>query len=132
MAELIVCRCFLGIFEAGFGAGAPYYLSLFYQRRELGFRVSILLGMSPLANCFAAALAYGITHIRGSLEPWRLLFLIGTVVSPQIRSRAQLTRYYRGCSYRRLCASGLFLVSRFARQSQVPQGASADPSYRAP
>lgn len=32
--------------------------------------------MSPLANCFAGALAYGITQIEGSLEPWRLLFII--------------------------------------------------------
>lgn len=79
MAELIVCRALLGIFEAGFGAGAPYYLSLFYSRRELGFRVSILLGMSPLANCFASALAYGITHIRHSIESWRWLFIIGTL-----------------------------------------------------
>lgn len=77
MAELIVCRSILGIFEAAFGAGAPYFLSLFYRRRELGFRVSLLLGMSPLANCFASALAYGITQINGSLESWRYLFIIG-------------------------------------------------------
>lgn len=77
MAGLVVDRCFLGVFEAAFGAGAPYFLSLFYHRRELGFRVSILLGTSPLANCFASALAYGITQIKHSIAPWRLLFLIG-------------------------------------------------------
>lgn len=77
MAELIVCRCFLGVFEAAFGAGAPYFLSLFYQRYELGFRVSLLLGMSPVANCFASALAYGITQIRHSIASWRYLFIIG-------------------------------------------------------
>ena len=55
---------------------SPYYLSLFYQRSELAFRTSLLLGMSPLANCFAGALAYGITQIKGSIEPWRLLFII--------------------------------------------------------
>ncbi|KAM5355039.1 hypothetical protein ACJ41O_001685 [Fusarium nematophilum] len=76
MAELIVTRVFLGIFEATFGAGAPYFLSCIYKRGELGFRMSILLGMSPLANTFASSLAYGITHINGSLEPWRLLFII--------------------------------------------------------
>ncbi|KAH2700224.1 hypothetical protein KXV84_008452 [Aspergillus fumigatus] len=76
LAELIVCRCLLGVFEAAFGAGAPYFLSLFYQRRELGFRVSLLLGMSPVANCFASALAYGITHIRHSIASWRYLFII--------------------------------------------------------
>lgn len=32
--------------------------------------------MAPLANCFASALAYGITHARSSVEPWRLLLLI--------------------------------------------------------
>ncbi|OJJ05557.1 hypothetical protein ASPVEDRAFT_174611 [Aspergillus versicolor CBS 583.65] len=76
MAGLVVSRVFLGIFEATFGAGAPYFLSCIYKREELGFRMSILLGMSPLANTFASSLAYGITHIRGSLEPWRLLFII--------------------------------------------------------
>ncbi|KAH7227087.1 major facilitator superfamily domain-containing protein [Fusarium redolens] len=76
LGGLIATRALLGVFEAGFGAGAPYFLSLFYRRKELGFRVSLLLGMSPLANCFASALAYGITHIRGSMEPWRYLFII--------------------------------------------------------
>lgn len=76
-AQIIACRSLLGIFEAVFGCGAPYFLSLFYQRKELGFRLAILLGMSPIANCFASALAYGITQIKGSLEPWRYLFLIG-------------------------------------------------------
>ncbi|KAJ6004594.1 hypothetical protein N7540_012963 [Penicillium herquei] len=74
--QLIVCRCLLAIFESVFGCGAPYFLSLFYQRRELGFRLSLLLGMSPVANCFASALAYGITQIKGPLEPWRYLFII--------------------------------------------------------
>ena len=82
MAGLIACRSLLGIFEAGFGAGAPYFLSLFYQRRELGLRVSILLGMSPLANCFASALAYGITHIKTyGGGGWRYLFIIGNCLA---------------------------------------------------
>lgn len=77
LTQLIVTRCLLGMFEAAFGVGAPYFLSLLYKRRELGLRMSFLLGMSPLANTFASSLAYGITHIKGSLEPWRLLFIIG-------------------------------------------------------
>ncbi|KAH9230332.1 hypothetical protein K456DRAFT_1752058 [Colletotrichum gloeosporioides 23] len=76
LGSLAASRAFLGLFEAAFGAGAPYFLSMFYKRRELGFRVSLLIGMSPLANCFASALAFGITQIRGSLEPWRYLFII--------------------------------------------------------
>ncbi|KAJ4256000.1 hypothetical protein NW762_009074 [Fusarium torreyae] len=76
MAELVVTRVFLGIFEATFGAGAPYFLSCIYKREELGLRMAILLGMSPLANTFASSLAYGITHIHNSMAPWRLLFII--------------------------------------------------------
>lgn len=87
LAELIVCRCFLGVFEAAFSAGAPYFLSLFYQREELGFRVSFLLGMSPIANCFASALAYGITQIHHSISSWRYLFIIGKKKKDKIYSR---------------------------------------------
>lgn len=79
MTELVVTRCFLGVFEATFGAGASYFLSSLYTRRELGFRLSLLLGTSPLANTFASSLAYGIAQIRGSTEPWRLIFLIGAI-----------------------------------------------------
>ncbi|KAH6838424.1 major facilitator superfamily domain-containing protein [Alternaria alternata] len=75
-AGLMTARAFLGFFEAAFRAGAPYFLSLFYQRRELGKRVALLTDMSPLANCFALSLAYGILHIKASIAPWRLLFLI--------------------------------------------------------
>ena len=82
LAGLCACRAALGILEAAFGAGAPYYLSLFYQRHELGLRVSILVGMSPLANCFAASLAYGISQINSHVEPWRLILLIGMSNQP--------------------------------------------------
>lgn len=85
MAELVVTRVFLGVFEATFGAGAPYFLSCIYKRSELGLRMSILLGMSPLANTFASSLAYGITHIKGSLEAWRWLFIIGTLFTLRFR-----------------------------------------------
>lgn len=77
MAGLITCRVFLAIFEAGFGAGVPYYLSLAYKRRELAFRLSILLGSSPIANCIAGAMAFGISQIKSHLEPWRLIFIVG-------------------------------------------------------
>lgn len=98
-AQLVATRSLLGIFEAAFGAGAPYFLSLFYQRQELGLRVSLLLGMSPVANCFASALAYGITHIRGSIEPWRYLFIIGEIIPPP--SLSVLNTNYKQREHRR-------------------------------
>lgn len=113
MAGLVAARCVLGILEAGFGAGAPYYLSLFYQRKELGLRVALLTGMSPLANCFAASLAYGITHIKGSLEPWRLLFLIGKSRLLLIANLVLIV--CRGCSDHRICFFRLLFPPRLPK-----------------
>ena len=130
MAGLIVCRCFLGIFEAGFGAGAPYYLSLFYQRKELGLRVSLLLGMSPLANCFAASLAYGITHIKGSIAPWRLLFIIGKSLLLMI-TRRLANGIPRGCTNHTHRSSCFLFPSRCSTPSQVPYRGRTNRSSRA-
>ncbi|KAI4101193.1 MAG: hypothetical protein L6R37_005043 [Teloschistes peruensis] len=75
-ATEMVCRWFLGLFEAGFGPGIPYLLSFFYLRHELGLRIGIFLSAAPLATTFAGALAYGITSGHSHLANWRLLFLV--------------------------------------------------------
>ncbi|KAL8872800.1 MAG: hypothetical protein Q9174_001631 [Haloplaca sp. 1 TL-2023] len=72
----MVCRWFLGLFEAGFGPGIPYLLTFFYLRHELGLRIGIFLAAAPLATTFAGALAYGITSGHSRLASWRLLFLV--------------------------------------------------------
>jgi MFS family permease len=107
-AGLVTARAFLGIFEAAFGAGAPYFLSLFYQRRELGKRVALLIGMSPLANCFASSLAYGILHIKGSIAPWRLLFIIGSFLFLSLQKSLVVDSFaLRGCTNRSMCSACL-------------------------
>lgn len=136
MAGIVVVRCILGVFEASFGAGAPYYLSLFYQRKELALRVSLLLGMSPLANCFAGALAYGITHIKHGLEPWRWLFIIGMCKIPahyrQVFEEPKLTtKTHRGGANRTLFPCRLFLSSRWSRTGQVSLRERANTGRRA-
>jgi sugar phosphate permease len=73
---MMVCRTFLALAEAGYGPGIPYLLSFFYMRHEIGLRIGIFLSASPLATCFAGALAYGITSGHSSLANWRLLFLV--------------------------------------------------------
>lgn len=76
--ELMALRFLLGIFEAGFGPGVPYYLSFFYYRHEIGFRIGMFLVAPPVAAAFAGAIAYAITKHEDniSIEPWRLLFII--------------------------------------------------------
>jgi sugar phosphate permease len=68
----------LGISEAAFGPGVPFYLSFFFRRRELAFRTGLFISASPLSAAFAGSLAWLITKVgeHGPLSPWRLLFLI--------------------------------------------------------
>ncbi|KAK9364711.1 major facilitator superfamily domain-containing protein [Lipomyces kononenkoae] len=80
--EMMVCRFFLAIAEAGYGPGIPYLLSFFYMRDEIGRRCGIFLSAAPFATCFAsAALAYGITSGHSKLASWRLLFLVEGIPS---------------------------------------------------
>jgi MFS family permease len=75
---LLFLRALLGIGEAAFGPGVPFYLSFFFRRHELAFRTGLFISASPLSSSFAGALAWLITKVgeHGPLSPWRLLFLI--------------------------------------------------------
>ncbi|KAL6710422.1 hypothetical protein ACN47E_009368 [Coniothyrium glycines] len=75
---LLILRALLGISEAAFGPGVPFYLSFFFRRNELAFRTGLFISASPLSASFAGALAYLITKLgsHGPLSPWRLLFLV--------------------------------------------------------
>ncbi|KAF8539367.1 major facilitator superfamily domain-containing protein [Trichophaea hybrida] len=75
-ASLVVLRAALGIFEAAFGSGVPFYLSLFYRREELALRTGLFISAAPLATACAGFLAYAITSIPSAIAPWRLLFLL--------------------------------------------------------
>ncbi|OJZ88876.1 hypothetical protein ASPFODRAFT_127854 [Aspergillus luchuensis CBS 106.47] len=80
-AGLMVCRVFLGIIEAMYGPGVPLYLSYFYPREKLGLRTGIFLSGAALANAYGSALAYGISQAKGSIGPWRILFIVEGVPS---------------------------------------------------
>ncbi len=90
LAGMIALRCLIGAFEAGFAPGVAFFLCFFYQRSEMGFRYGLFISLSPIANCFASALAYGIVHAKTSVAQWQLLFIIGectfcrTVVSSDL------------------------------------------------
>ncbi|RHZ47169.1 putative MFS transporter [Aspergillus thermomutatus] len=77
-STLVVLRAFLGITEAAFGPGVPFYLSLFYKREELAFRNGLFISAAPLATSFASSLAWLIVKLssNGPIAPWRTLFLV--------------------------------------------------------
>lgn len=75
---LVILRAILGITEAAFGPGVPFYLSLFYKREELAFRNGLFISAAPLATSFASSLAWLIVGVSsdGPIAPWRTLFLV--------------------------------------------------------
>lgn len=76
-------RFLLGIFEAGMLPGIAYYLSRWYRRAELTFRLSLYIVMSPLAGAFGGLLASAILKLDhfGSLKEWRMIFAIEGIIT---------------------------------------------------
>ncbi|KAJ0123781.1 hypothetical protein J7T55_012250 [Diaporthe amygdali] len=73
---LMVLRFLIGAFEAGFVPAVALYMTFFYHRSEMGLRYGLFISFSPLANCFASALAYGIVHAKSTIANWQLLFIV--------------------------------------------------------
>ncbi|KAH8807107.1 retrograde regulation protein 2 [Xylogone sp. PMI_703] len=76
-------RFLLGVFEAGMLPGIAYYLSRWYRRAELAFRLSLYIVMAPLAGAFGGLLASGILKLNhfGSLHTWRMIFGIEGIIT---------------------------------------------------
>lgn len=58
---MIVVRALLGIFEGGAMPGTAFFLSCFYKKTELFFRMSIFIASSSLASSFGGLLAAGLS-----------------------------------------------------------------------
>ncbi|CAN9134284.1 unnamed protein product [Alternaria alternata] len=82
-AQACAVRFLLGVFEAGILPGIAYYLSRFYARAELGFRLGLYIVMAPLAGAFGGLLASAILTLDsvGSLKTWRMIFIIEGIVT---------------------------------------------------
>ncbi|KAH7121310.1 major facilitator superfamily domain-containing protein [Dendryphion nanum] len=81
---LVAVRFFLGIVEAPFYPGALYILSLFYTRKEIATRVSILYAGNIFAVAFAgliAAATFATLDGKNGLHGWQYLFIIEGVVT---------------------------------------------------
>ena len=63
-AGMLVIRLILGAFEAGFFAGVVFYLTLFYTRGELGFRIALFFGSALLASAFSGLISFGVFQIE--------------------------------------------------------------------
>lgn len=81
--QMMGVRFLLGIFEAGMLPGIAYYLSRWYRRSELTFRLGLYLVVGPLAGAFGALLAGAILNLDhfGSVSGWRMIFVIEGVIT---------------------------------------------------
>lgn len=63
--------------------GIAYYMSRWYRRSELAFRLSLYIVMAPLAGAFGGLLASGILTLDsvGSLKTWRMIFIIEGIIT---------------------------------------------------
>ncbi|KAJ5084878.1 hypothetical protein NUU61_009457 [Penicillium alfredii] len=76
---IVACRFLLGLVEAPFFAGVLYYLSKWYTKRELAFRMSIFYSGSLLSGAFGNLIAAGIlSGLKGhrGLSAWQWLYII--------------------------------------------------------
>lgn len=72
----LALRLLLGVGESGFTPTAYYYMSLFYPKFSLGFRMGLFSGMYSVAGAFAGLLAYGLLHLDSEiLHGWQTVFL---------------------------------------------------------
>ncbi|BFZ65409.1 hypothetical protein YB2330_006575 [Saitoella coloradoensis] len=80
---LLAARFFLGMFEGGLLGGLILYLSTFYRRHELLYRVGLFYTAAPLSGAFGGLLASGIAQMRGigGLLGWSWIFIIEGIVT---------------------------------------------------
>ncbi|OQE13214.1 hypothetical protein PENFLA_c052G06096 [Penicillium flavigenum] len=76
---IVACRFILGVVEAPFFCAILFYLSKWYTKRELAFRMSIFYSGSLLSGAFGNLIAAGILNgLRGhrGLSAWQWLYII--------------------------------------------------------
>ncbi|KAI9068182.1 MFS general substrate transporter [Trametes sanguinea] len=81
--QLLALRVCLGIAEAGLSPGILYYLTLWYPRYMLQYRIGLFWGGAAFAGAFSGLLAYGISFMAGigGLEGWSWIFILEGIIS---------------------------------------------------
>ncbi|KAJ5579633.1 uncharacterized protein N7459_005618 [Penicillium hispanicum] len=80
--DLMAARFFLGLFEAGCLPLFGIITSQWYLRSEQPIRIAAWYSSNGLATIVAAALSYGLAHIKSdALLPWQIIFLFVGLVT---------------------------------------------------
>ena len=74
---LIATRFFLGLCEGGLLGGMVLYLSMFYRRHDLIFRLGMFYCAAPLSGAFGGLLATGLAEIHyNGYNRWPWIFFV--------------------------------------------------------
>ncbi|KAH9835015.1 MFS general substrate transporter [Rhodofomes roseus] len=81
--QLIGVRILLGISEAGLFPGVMYYMTLWYPRYMLQYRIAMFEGGATLAGAFSGLFAYGISFMSGTagLLGWSWIFILEGILT---------------------------------------------------
>ncbi|PYH41528.1 putative MFS transporter [Aspergillus saccharolyticus JOP 1030-1] len=75
-AGLLVCRMFLGLFEAGVPPAFIAITQMWYRRIEQPVRLGSWYAMNGVVYMFGSLITYGLGHISSSVfEPYQIIFL---------------------------------------------------------
>ncbi|KAF8068065.1 major facilitator superfamily domain-containing protein [Lyophyllum atratum] len=75
---LLACRFFLGLLEGGVFPGLVLYLSFFYPRQRLQWRISAFFSTASISGAFSGILAFGIINMNGvgHRPGWAWIFIL--------------------------------------------------------
>jgi MFS family permease len=87
LTGLVIARVFLGLMESGYFPGVAFYLTLWYRRSELSFRLAIFFAMASLAGAFGGIIAYCIGKMEnvGGKHGWSWIFMYNTTFARLIK-----------------------------------------------
>jgi hypothetical protein len=74
--DILACRILMVTVEAAFCPSAVFYMSFFYTRRELSFRVGIMGMMGYIAGAISGLIAWSVFQWHKALQGWQYLFII--------------------------------------------------------
>ncbi|TVY83359.1 putative transporter [Lachnellula suecica] len=75
-AGLMVLRTFLGALESGISPAFSLITSMWYAPREHVSRHAFWYAGNASASIAGSMVAYGVLHYKGSMEQWKILFLV--------------------------------------------------------
>ncbi|KAF9456607.1 allantoate permease [Collybia nuda] len=82
-SSFLVCRGLLGFIQGGFIPDLILYLSYFYTKNELPFRLALFWMSASVCSTAGSFLAFGVLRMRGiaGKAGWRWLFLIEGLIT---------------------------------------------------